>query len=65
MNNINKIREFIYKQGGLPTQLSVMLYTAYVRNLKESAYPAWCTINGRLSEKIRHNTRDHIKGVGG
>ena len=58
MNNINKIRDFIYKQGGLSTQLSVMLYTAYVRTLIESSYPAWCTINEDSLKKL-----DTIQGI--
>ena len=58
INNINKIRDFIYKQGGLSTPLAIMLYTAYVRTLIESSYPAWCTINEDALKRI-----DTIQGI--
>ena len=43
--NINKIRDFIFTESGLPTKYGIILYTAYVRAKIETSYPAWSTIN--------------------
>ena len=38
--NINKIRDFIFTESGLPTKYGIILYTAYVRAKIETSYRA-------------------------
>ena len=58
ISNINKIRDFIHTENGLPTKLGIILYTAYVRTKIETSYPAWSIINEKDLQRL-----DTIQGL--
>ena len=58
LSNINKIRQFIFSERGLPTKFGIILYSAYVRAKIESSYPAWSIINETDLQRL-----DTIQGL--